>query len=82
MKIISQKSGWVGQVKCEHCETVMEVEQEEILYGRFYSGMDAEESMEYYVKCPVCGENVFFDQRKMPGWVKVLIANKHKDKNH
>jgi hypothetical protein len=53
-------------VVCIKCDTQIELEANDIKYGKFYSGLDCEVSMDYFVNCPVCKELVFINRRKLP----------------
>lgn len=78
MKILKVRSNeWSKEVVCRNCESTLLAEDADLKYGKFYSGMDAEESMDYYIVCPVCGENVFFNEKDIPNYLKAKLSAKH-----
>ena len=68
MKILDKPNDkdWRLTTACKNCESELEIEKTDVKYKDFYSGMDAEMSMEYYVVCPVCGKYVFLTEKKLP----------------
>lgn len=82
MKIISKGNelAFKKEVKCTNCDSVLEIEGADIKYGKFYSGMDAEVSFDYYVICVVCGEKIFLKEKDIPEGVKWGARSNFKDK--
>ena len=76
-----EHSGWKTEAVCENCETRLEIEKADILYGDFYSGMEAEHSMEYYVDCPVCRKYVFLHKEHLPRHVRFAAESKYVPKS-
>lgn len=75
MKIIKVKENeWSQEVTCNNCESTLEVEEADVKYGKFYSGMDAEVSWDYYAVCPVCRKNKFFNEWDIPKYLKAKLS--------
>lgn len=78
MKILKVKDNeWSKKVVCKNCETTLLAEDADLKYGHFFSGMDAEESWDFYVVCPVCGKNVFFTHSEIPNYLKAKLDKRH-----
>ena len=71
------ESNWKMVVACDECDSGLEIEKDDVGYKDFYSGTDAEMSMEYYLVCPVCGQYVFLDEKKLPKDVKYAARAKY-----
>ncbi len=78
MKVIKAANVvWTKEIECSNCKTLLEVETKDLKFGRFYSGMDAQESVDFYTKCMVCKENIFFDEEDIPAAVKFVVEKRH-----
>lgn len=80
MKVIPKpEKDFTLSVECGNCETTLVLEKSDVSYGDFYSGMDAEMSMDFYVDCPVCKAYVFIDEKKLPRHVKFAAMKVFED---
>ncbi len=70
MKIVKKNEPWELEITCKNCETTLVIENNDIRYGDFYSGLDALQSWDYYVRCPVCDNFLFINKGKIPNFVK------------
>lgn len=83
MKVISKGSelAFKKEVKCENCDSVLEIDGTDIKFGKFYSGMDAEVSYDYFIVCEVCKERIFLNEKDIPEGTKWGARSKFNDKD-
>lgn len=79
MKILKILSGtWTHECTCKNCETGLLIEEPDVKYGRFFSGMDAQVSMDFYAVCPTCEQNIFLNDADVPRYLQAKLIKEFK----
>ena len=77
MRVISNRllDLWPREIICKRCESVLEVELEDISGGWFGANYGGD-SPDYHihVECPVCGNNIFISEDIVPKDKRVALA--------
>ena len=78
--IISDKYGldWDGDK--EHCNSLLEIDKNDVESIHWTKYVSELEGTDYIVTCPVCGCKIYLDEKRLPKWVKKIADNKSKDK--
>lgn len=86
---------WTLDVKCEivkdqygltrdadklHCESLLRVNAYDIKAARWEKSLMQLEGVDYIVKCPKCGCEIWIDPDKIPGYIKFKALKEFDDK--
>lgn len=79
MKILKKgPSEWAPQMDCDACDSILELEQSDLLYKFESNGPKIENDIEeFWVECGVCQNKIPIHETKIPKLVKMEIKNKY-----
>lgn len=78
MKIISGPKKWSMEISCNHCETLLEIEAEDVKAGYRHGAYCEQGEWTYFVICPVCEEEIECDFSILPKVAKRYADSKFK----
>ena len=79
-KCISDKYGLEWDGDKEHCNSLLEIDKNDVESKHWEKYLMGLEGIDYIVTCLVCGCKIYLDEKQLPDWVKKIADDKSKDK--